>query len=90
MSPYAYDGLQRAFAEGEVKSVAAFLSYPLRYDTPDEVFEDDEKTVKTTYTPLGICAGICPWNFPLGLATGKIAPAIIAGNTMIIKPRYGI
>jgi len=77
------------FAEGEVKSVAAFMSYPLAYDTPEEVFEDEEKIVKTTYVPLGVCVGICPWNFPLGLAAGKIAPAIVAGNAIIIKPRYG-
>lgn len=78
---------QRVFAEGEVKSVVAFMNYPLPHSVPEEVFEDEEKIVKTTYTALGVCAAICPWNFPLGLAAGKIAPAIIAGNAIIVKPR---
>jgi acyl-CoA reductase-like NAD-dependent aldehyde dehydrogenase len=55
-------------------------------DIPVESFEDDQKTVYTEYTPLGVCGGIIPWNFPLLLSAGKIAPALLTGNTMIIKP----
>ena len=36
--------------------------------------------------PLGVCAGITPWNFPIQMAAWKIAPAIAAGNTVVIKP----
>ncbi|MBN1615234.1 MAG: aldehyde dehydrogenase family protein [Deltaproteobacteria bacterium] len=36
--------------------------------------------------PFGVCAGITPWNFPLVMAAWKIAPAIAAGNTVVIKP----
>lgn len=42
-----------------------------------------------TYTrrePLGVVAAITPWNFPLWLAALKIAPALAAGNTVVIKP----
>jgi len=42
-----------------------------------------------TYTlrePLGVCAAIVPWNFPLLLAIWKVAPALAMGNTMILKP----
>jgi aldehyde dehydrogenase (NAD+) len=42
-----------------------------------------------TYTlrePLGVCAAIVPWNFPLLIAVWKIAPALACGNTMIVKP----
>lgn len=42
-----------------------------------------------TYTrrePLGVVAAITPWNFPLWLAALKIAPALAAGNTLVIKP----
>ncbi len=42
-----------------------------------------------TYTlrePLGVCAAIVPWNFPLMLAIWKVAPALAMGNTMILKP----
>jgi betaine-aldehyde dehydrogenase len=43
----------------------------------------------TTYLrrePIGVVAGITPWNFPLWQAVWKIAPAIAAGNTIVVKP----
>jgi acyl-CoA reductase-like NAD-dependent aldehyde dehydrogenase len=36
--------------------------------------------------PIGVCAGIVPWNFPLVLGLWKIAPALAAGNSIMIKP----
>ena len=36
--------------------------------------------------PIGVCAGITPWNFPLIMASWKIAPAIAAGNCVVLKP----
>ena len=36
--------------------------------------------------PLGIVAGICPWNYPLFMAVWKMGPALAAGNVQIIKP----
>src|SRR6266508_4603570 len=36
--------------------------------------------------PIGVCAGIVPWNFPLTLMGTKLGPALAAGNTIIIKP----
>ena len=40
----------------------------------------------TRREPLGVVAGIVPWNFPLTMAAFKIVPAITAGNTVILKP----
>jgi (Z)-2-((N-methylformamido)methylene)-5-hydroxybutyrolactone dehydrogenase len=40
----------------------------------------------TKYEPLGVVAAIIPWNSPLFLATWKLAPALAAGNTIVIKP----
>jgi acyl-CoA reductase-like NAD-dependent aldehyde dehydrogenase len=42
--------------------------------------------VYTRHEPVGVCAGIIPWNYPLGMASWKLAPALACGNTMIIKP----
>src|SRR6202030_4354854 len=36
--------------------------------------------------PLGIVAGICPWNYPLMMAIWKLGPALAAGNLQILKP----
>ncbi len=36
--------------------------------------------------PIGVCAGIVPWNFPLTLMGTKLGPALAAGNTIIVKP----
>ena len=36
--------------------------------------------------PVGVCALIVPWNFPLMIATWKIAPALACGNPVVLKP----
>ena len=36
--------------------------------------------------PVGVCAGIIPWNFPLVMAVWKVAPALAMGNTCVLKP----
>lgn len=38
------------------------------------------------FEPLGVCTGIVPWNFPFIMASWKIAPALAAGNTSVLKP----
>ncbi len=43
-------------------------------------------TSMTRREPLGIVAGICPWNYPLYMAIWKICPALAAGNVQVIKP----
>ncbi len=40
----------------------------------------------TLREPVGVCALITPWNFPLVIATWKIAPALACGNTIVVKP----
>ena len=40
----------------------------------------------TLREPVGVCALITPWNFPLVIATWKIAPALACGNTVVVKP----
>lgn len=52
-----------------------------------ELLEDNDRhKIYTRYTPLGVVAGIVPWNFPVLLMAAKIAPALITGNTIILKP----
>lgn len=41
---------------------------------------------ETRHVPIGVIAGIVPWNFPFLLGIWKIAPALLTGNTVIIKP----
>src|SRR6185437_14762326 len=36
--------------------------------------------------PIGVCAQVTPWNYPLMMAVWKIGPAIAAGNTIVLKP----
>src|SRR3989304_10571919 len=40
----------------------------------------------TLREPVGVCALITPWNFPLVISTWKIAPALACGNTIVVKP----
>ncbi|MFI9025620.1 aldehyde dehydrogenase family protein [Streptomyces sp. NPDC053560] len=41
---------------------------------------------RVVYQPVGVCALIAPWNYPLLQATWKVAPALAAGNTFVLKP----
>jgi len=43
-------------------------------------------TSKIVREPVGVCAQITPWNYPLLQASWKLAPALVAGNTLIMKP----
>ena len=43
-------------------------------------------TSMTFHEPLGVCALIVPWNFPLLIASWKVAPALAMGNTVVVKP----
>lgn len=52
-----------------------------------EVAPTDRNSVATiTREPVGVVAAIIPWNFPLDIAAWKLAPALIAGNSVILKP----
>ncbi|CAH0056973.1 unnamed protein product [Clonostachys solani] len=51
----------------------------------DKIIDDDDRTAIVRYVPLGVCAGIVPWNFPLTLGIGKLIAALLAGNTFIWK-----
>jgi len=48
--------------------------------------QTDGKRNMVIKTPMGVVAAISPWNFPLVLALRKVAPALAAGNTVILKP----
>jgi 4-(gamma-glutamylamino)butanal dehydrogenase len=54
------------------------------YDEIAPTGSDDLALV--TREPLGVIGAIVPWNFPLDLATWKLAPALIAGNSVVLKP----
>ena len=80
-------GKPLADATGEVYGMAAFCRYFTSLDLPVEVLEDsDGKRVEAHRKPLGVVAAIVPWNFPLILMAFKLPPALIAGNTLIVKP----
>jgi acyl-CoA reductase-like NAD-dependent aldehyde dehydrogenase len=66
---------------------AAWLAYYAGLDVPREKLQDNEQAlIEVAYRPLGVVAAITPWNFPLGLAMWKLAPALRAGNTIVLKP----
>ncbi|KAF7188545.1 putative aldehyde dehydrogenase FUS7 [Pseudocercospora fuligena] len=82
----AETGKPKQIAQMETQGVAGWFDHHCSLDIPEEVFEDDEKTITTRYTPLGVIGAICPWNFPIILSVGKIVPALLTGNTIIVKP----
>jgi acyl-CoA reductase-like NAD-dependent aldehyde dehydrogenase len=74
-------------ARREVFGAAAWCRYFAGLEVPREVIQDDERAlVEVVRRPLGVVAAITPWNFPVTLASWKIAPALLAGNTVVLKP----
>lgn len=71
----------------EVLGAAAFFRFFSALDLPVEVIADDDaRRVEARHHPLGVVGAIVPWNFPLLLAAFKIPPALLAGNTIVVKP----
>jgi acyl-CoA reductase-like NAD-dependent aldehyde dehydrogenase len=68
---------------GTIAAIRYFASQRLPIETIRET--EDEKIVEQRL-PLGVVAGIAPWNFPVILLMFKIAPALATGNTMVAKP----
>jgi hypothetical protein len=52
----------------------------------DIVREDKRVTSILRHTPLGVCAAITPWNFPLLMPHQSVLPALVAGNAVLLKP----
>ncbi len=56
----------------------------------DRVVDDEQGRMVVRRQPLGVCVGIVPWNSPMILSSLKIGPALLAGNTLVIKvPEFG-
>ncbi|MQY09146.1 aldehyde dehydrogenase family protein [Actinomadura macrotermitis] len=71
----------------EVVGAGVWLKYYAGLELPREVIQDDDAAfVEVVRRPMGVVAAITPWNYPLLLATWKIAPALRAGNTVVLKP----
>lgn len=80
-------GKPRAGAEWEVFGSVAWLRAIATQRLPEELVEEtDERRVVTRFTPVGVVGAIVPWNFPILLTIWKIAPALMAGCTIIVKP----
>ncbi|PKP78951.1 MAG: aldehyde dehydrogenase [Alphaproteobacteria bacterium HGW-Alphaproteobacteria-3] len=74
-------------ATGEIYGTAAFFRYFTMLDLPVKVIEDSEgKKVEAHRRPLGVIGAIVPWNFPMILMAFKLPPALLAGNTVVLKP----
>lgn len=76
-------------ARGEIGLVAGVLEY--WGGAANKIFGEtipvqDAGLEVTLREPVGVCALITPWNFPLVIASWKIAPALACGNTVVVKP----
>lgn len=77
-------------ARGEVRYGASFIEWfseeaRRAYGEVIPTFATD-KRVLTLRQPVGTCAAITPWNFPLAMITRKVAPALAAGCSIVVKP----
>ncbi len=86
----AEQGKPLAEAKGEVAYGASFVEWfaeeAKRINGETLPQFDNTRRLIVLKQPIGVCAAITPWNFPLAMITRKVAPALAAGCTVIIKP----
>ncbi|HRN76868.1 NAD-dependent succinate-semialdehyde dehydrogenase [Ottowia sp.] len=86
----AEQGKPLAEARGEVAYGASFVEWfaeeAKRVAGETLATSDPNKRLTVLRQPIGVCAAITPWNFPLAMITRKVAPALAAGCTVVIKP----
>jgi acyl-CoA reductase-like NAD-dependent aldehyde dehydrogenase len=76
-----------ARATEELFGTAIWFQYTASLEIPVEVLQDDANVrVEVRRRPYGVIGAITPWNYPVMLAAWKIAPALLAGNTIVLKP----
>lgn len=74
-------------AKMETMGMSAWFKATARRDLPFEVVHEDARTrCEVHRVPLGVVGAIVPWNSPLLLLGWKLAPALLAGNTIVVKP----
>jgi 1-pyrroline-5-carboxylate dehydrogenase len=77
-------------AEADVCEAIDFCEYyarqMLKYASPDPVVQLPGEKDEMVYVPLGAGIVIPPWNFPLAIMTGMTVAALVAGNTVVLKP----
>lgn len=80
-------GKGRAGAEWEIGGSIHWCHEIAKQSLEDEVVQrDGDDEIVARRTPIGVIGAITPWNYPVLLAIWKIAPALLAGNTMVLKP----
>jgi succinate-semialdehyde dehydrogenase/glutarate-semialdehyde dehydrogenase len=86
----AEQGKPLAEAKGEVAYGASFVEWfaeeAKRVNGETLPTFDNNRRLMVLKQPIGVCAAITPWNFPLAMITRKVAPALAAGCPVIIKP----
>ncbi|KAG9080990.1 hypothetical protein FRC07_014705, partial [Ceratobasidium sp. 392] len=71
----------------EIGGAVLWLRETAKLRAPEKVLVDNEKQkIVERRVPIGVCAGIIPWNFPLMLSIWKLGPGLLAGNTLVLKP----
>ena len=74
-------------AAHELEYCPLWLEHTATLDLPVDVVKDTaDNYVEVWRRPLGVVAAITPWNYPVVIAIAKIAPALMAGNTLVLKP----
>ncbi len=74
-------------SQWEIGGAVSWARYTAGLSLPEEAIQDDAAgKVTLVHRPIGVVGSITPWNFPVMIAIWHVMPAILAGNTVVLKP----
>ena len=81
------NGRPTPLAKKEILGAGYWMTELAKLDIPVEIVEDTPtRRIEVHHEPLGVVCGLVAWNFPILLASWKVAHAVLTGNTIVLKP----
>ena len=81
------NGRPTSLAKKEILGAAYWMTELSKLEIPVDIVEDSPtRRIEVHHEPLGVVCGLVAWNFPILLASWKLAHAVLTGNTIVLKP----
>ncbi|MCX2934319.1 aldehyde dehydrogenase family protein [Mycobacterium sp. CVI_P3] len=77
--------LMESFLDFQIGAMSLGYYAPHPEWLAEKILDNGTRRLRVQRQPIGVCAAIIPWNFPIALSCAKIGPGLMAGNTLVVK-----